>query len=100
MEKIMRLYRLSRFLYLHKVPILPKVISRIIRFLFAAEIPYTCNIGQGVQLKHGGLGVVLHDRTIIGDNSKIGANAVVVKDVNENSTVVGVPAKQINYEKS
>lgn len=29
----------------------------------------------------------------IGDNSKIGANAVVVKDVPDNCTVVGVPAR-------
>ncbi len=28
----------------------------------------------------------------VGDNSKVGANAVVVKDVPENCTVVGVPA--------
>jgi len=138
MEKVMRLYRLSRFLYLHKIPIIPKVISRTIRFLFSAEIPYTCTIGQNVQLKHGGLGIVLHDRAIIGDecviyqhvtlagidgkspqigknvligvgavilggviigdNSKIGANAVVVHDVPENATVVGVPAKKIKTQ--
>lgn len=29
----------------------------------------------------------------IGNNSKIGANAVVVHDVPENSTALGVPAK-------
>ena len=29
----------------------------------------------------------------IGNNSKIGANAVVLKDVPPNSTVVGVPGK-------
>lgn len=31
----------------------------------------------------------------IGDNVKIGANSVVVKDVPENKTVVGIPAKII-----
>ncbi|KXZ38957.1 serine O-acetyltransferase [Alkalithermobacter thermoalcaliphilus JW-YL-7 = DSM 7308] len=31
----------------------------------------------------------------IGDNSKIGANAVVLKDVDPNCTVVGIPAKVV-----
>ena len=32
----------------------------------------------------------------LGDNVKVGANAVVIKDVPENCTVVGVPARIIN----
>ena len=32
----------------------------------------------------------------IGNNVKIGANAVVVKEVADNKTVVGVPAKYID----
>lgn len=37
----------------------------------------------------------------IGENSKIGANAVVLKDVPDNATVVGIPAKvvKLNNEK-
>lgn len=34
----------------------------------------------------------------IGSNSSIGAGAVVVNDVPQNATVVGVPAKVISYE--
>ncbi|WP_022671189.1 serine O-acetyltransferase [Hippea alviniae] len=35
----------------------------------------------------------------IGDNSKIGSGSVVIRDVPENSTVVGIPAKVIKKEK-
>lgn len=37
----------------------------------------------------------------IGDNSKVGANAVVLNDVPPNATVVGIPAKivKLNGEK-
>ena len=31
----------------------------------------------------------------IGNNVKIGANAVVLKDIDNNSTVVGIPGKSI-----
>ena len=33
---------------------------------------------------------------VIGKNAKIGAGAVVLKDVLEGETVVGMPAKEIN----
>ena len=48
-------------------------------------------IGSGAQI----LGPIK-----IGDNAKIGANAVVVKDVEENATVVGVAAHQIDQNKN
>ena len=34
----------------------------------------------------------------IGDNAKIGANAVVVKDVDSDTTVVGIPAKPVKKD--
>lgn len=36
----------------------------------------------------------------VGNNVVVGANAVVVKDVPDNSVVVGVPAKIINSDSS
>jgi len=44
-------------------------------------------VGSGAQV----LGPV-----IVGENARIGANAVVTKDVPENGIMVGVPAKNIN----
>ena len=43
-------------------------------------------VGSGAQV----LGPV-----VVGKNSKIGANAVVTKDVQENSVMVGIPAKNV-----
>ena len=44
-------------------------------------------VGSGAQL----LGPI-----IVGENAKIGANAVVVKNVPPNAVMVGIPAKNIN----
>jgi serine O-acetyltransferase len=46
-------------------------------------------IGSGAQV----LGPV-----IVGKNAKIGANAVVTKDVPENAVMIGIPAKNINTQ--
>ena len=54
-------------------------------------------IGNNVILGDGSK--ILGDITI-GDGVIVGANAVVVKDVTENSIVVGVPAKVIGSTKS
>lgn len=47
-------------------------------------------IGDNVEI---GAGAKVLGPIKIGNNSKIGANAVVIKDVPPNTTVVGVPAK-------
>ena len=48
-------------------------------------------VGSGAQI----LGPV-----VVGSNAKIGANAVVTKDVQENSVMVGIPAKNVGESSS
>ena len=43
-------------------------------------------VGSGAQI----LGPV-----VIGKNAKVGANAVVTKDVSENAVMIGIPAKNV-----
>jgi len=50
-------------------------------------------IGRYVQIGMGARIMANGKDLIIGDNAVIGANAVVTKSIEENSTVVGVPAK-------
>ena len=52
------------------------------------------NIGSGV---HVGLNCTIRENIKIGDNSIIGAGAVIVKDVPENSIVVGNPGRILKY---
>lgn len=41
------------------------------RLIFSCDIPCSVKIGKNLHLPHFGLGVVVHPRTIIGDNVKI-----------------------------
>ncbi len=134
-------YRLSHWLKLRHVPILPRVISQLARWLTGVEIHPSAKIGTGFFIDHG-MGVVIGETAeigdyvtlfqgvtlggtgkergkrhptlgnhvvvgagakilggiTIGDNVKIGANSVVLKNVPANSTVIGVPARVIKTQ--
>jgi serine O-acetyltransferase len=49
-------------------------------------------LGKGVNV---GAGAKIMGHVVLGDNVCVGANSVVVKDVPENATVVGIPAIQV-----
>jgi serine O-acetyltransferase len=131
MEKF---YYLSHYLYLKKIPFLPKLVEFAIRMFFHSSIPYQVDIGPGVSFGHrqgimmgkrvkiGARCKIRHQVTIaggrgggatigddvqigagakiigpvhIGNRARIGANAVVVKDVPDDATVVGIPARVV-----
>lgn len=45
-----------------------------------------------------GAGAVILGDLLIGDNVRIGANAVVLQDIPDNCTAIGIPARYINNE--
>ena len=127
-------YRIANKLKKCKIPFIPRLISQFARFLTGIEIHPGATIGERFFIDHG-MGVVIGETTIIGDNvliyqgvtlggtgkdtgkrhpticdrvtigagakvlgsitigsdSNIGAGSVVIDDVPEHSTVVGVP---------
>jgi len=127
-------HRIAHSLWKCKVPLIPRLISQIARFITGIEIHPGAIIGRGLFIDHG-MGVVIGETAIVGDNVTlfqgvtlggtgketgkrhptvgknvvigagakilgnihvedncyIGANAVVLKSVPANSTVVGVP---------
>lgn len=129
-------HRIAHFLWKLKIPVLPRMISAFSRFLTGIEIHPGARIGQRFFIDHG-MGVVIGETTIIGDNVliyqgvtlggtgkekgkrhptlgddivvgtgakilgnitignnvKIGAGSVVIINVPDNSTAVGVPAR-------
>jgi L-malate glycosyltransferase len=61
-------YRASRWLYVRRVPLLPRVIKVVQELLFHCEIPFTARIGAGFEVQHRGFGIVVHPRAEIGRN--------------------------------
>ena len=63
--------RFRHRLYVKRIPILPTFLYWFDRVVFSTEIPCGVEIGEGTVFAHLGLGVVLHNRTVIGNNCKI-----------------------------
>lgn len=70
-------YKLANKLYRLKIPIFPYIIKLIIFLVYNSSIPFQCAIGKNSRFAYGGIGVVLHKRTVIGESCMIGSNVTI-----------------------
>ncbi len=71
MINAIQIYRVGRWAYEHRVPLLPRALDYVSRLLFACWIPHRAMIGRGVKVGYGGLAIVIHDDTVIGEGTEI-----------------------------
>ena len=134
------MHRAAHALQVRGVPVIPRVISNLSRFLTGIEIHPGATIGDGLFIDHG-MGVVIGETAEIGDdcnimqgvtlggtsmhrskrhptlrnhvtvgagakligaveigeNARIGAGSVVVMNVPDNATIVGVPGHIVAF---
>jgi serine O-acetyltransferase len=132
------LHRITHEVHRFGVPLLPKLMSMLNRFLTGIEIHQAARIGPGFFIDHG-MGVVIGETAVVGEDCMlfhqvtlggtgkatgkrhptllngvvvgagakilgnitignhcyVGANSVVLKDVPDNSTVVGIPGRVV-----
>ena len=137
----MVIHRIAHWMHNHHMKLLARMLSQSNRFLTGIEIHPAAIIGEGIFIDHG-MGVVIGETTIIGDNvtiyqgatlggtgketgkrhptignnviistgamilgpftvgdnAKIGAGAVVLREVPPNSTVVGIPGRVVKRD--
>ena len=86
------------FLKSRKSKFFKKYYTNMLRIVFACDIPATVEVGEGFELIHNGLGVVIHPRAKFGKNCKvyqnvtIGGNGKIIDGV----TQVGAPIIEDN----
>lgn len=88
-NSLMFLYRIMNKLYKKKIPFLPGFLMRYIRVVYSCDLPYKCELGQGVLLVHNGLGVVIHPNAIIGEGTHIYQNVSIAGRNNRGSPIIG-----------
>jgi serine O-acetyltransferase len=71
------LYRLANRLHRAGVPVIPKLIFVAIFLVFNSEIHPETEIGEGSRFDHGGTGVIIHQRAVIGSGVLIGPQVTI-----------------------
>ena len=82
-------YRVSRWLYLHHIPVLPKLITLLIFLIYNSKIPYQAKIGRESTFGYGGMGVVIHSKSIIGENTLLYPNLPSLVVVIHSKSIIG-----------
>lgn len=63
---LLTMQRLGRQLQRYKVPVVPALIRRMMRFLYQAYLPYTTEVGPGTRFGYNGVGNFIHPGARIG----------------------------------
>ncbi|HEY8206763.1 MAG TPA: serine acetyltransferase [Myxococcaceae bacterium] len=63
---LLTLQRLGRGLQRYKVPLVPSLIRRMMRFLYQAHLPYSAEVGPGTRFGYNGVGNFIHPGARIG----------------------------------
>jgi serine O-acetyltransferase len=71
------LHRAAKELHRRGVPLLPRVLRKLIFYLHSSALPLEVEIGEGTQLGYGGLGVVIHPQAKIGENCLISQQVTI-----------------------
>lgn len=70
-DRIYICWYMEHWLYKHHMRAMAIVIRAFMRIIFSCDIPYQVMIGKGCVFPHDGLGIILHNNVIIGDNCRI-----------------------------
>ena len=68
------LYRVSRWFFVRKMKLIAKFFQALIFLIYNSKIPPTAKIGKGTYFVCKGIGVVLVEGIVIGENCRIGPN--------------------------
>jgi len=73
----LRVYRLSRWLFLRRVPLLPYLLKAVNRIVFSVVLPPQADISPRAVIGYEGLGSVVHRDAVIEDDVVLGPGITI-----------------------
>lgn len=87
---LIKVHRLSHYFYKKGIPVLPRLFRFIIFLIYNSDIPASVRIGKNTLFGHTGIGVVIHQKAVIGDDCIIGQGITIGgKSKNPDVPVIG-----------
>lgn len=74
---LMRWILFGKWCNRNHIPYMPKIVNKLNRVIFAADIPCSTIIGSNTTFVHNGLGVVVNPEAVIGNNVRIYQNVSI-----------------------
>ena len=74
-----KLYRVMRWFYIHKIPVVPKIMQLLIFLIYNSKITGDTIIGKGSYFVCNGISTVLIPGTVIGNNCVLGLRLSTVR---------------------
>lgn len=87
---VLRLHSMARWLWLRRVPVVPRIIKGVIQIFFKCVLAPECSIGPGTTLHHHGWAIGLHPNVTIGRDCNI-YSLVVIRCLDDDEP--GPPAR-------
>ena len=83
---LIKIHRIGYFFYKNKIPLLPRLFRFLVFLLYNSDIPASVKIGEKTLFGHSGIGVVIHQKAIIGERCIIG-QGITIGGRSKNPTV-------------
>lgn len=74
---LIKIYRIGHFFHCNGIPFLPSIFRYIIFLLYNSDVSCKAKIGSGTVFGHGGIGAVVHQKSIIGKDCVIGQGVTI-----------------------
>lgn len=88
--QMMVAYRLMRFFVDAGVPLAPKIVGRMIRILYGADIHYEARFDEGVVIVHG-MGIAVSPAARVGSGVILSQNVTLGDGINPETRETGAP---------
>jgi len=84
-----KFYRIANWCYYKRIPLLPTVLKFLTFLVFNSVIPAQCQIGRRSRFMYGGIGVVIHKKSRIGNNVALGQGITIGRKLKDGAPVIG-----------